>query len=453
MVDAVSRSIAPLSADDFSSLMADFGPFERPPALAVAVSGGADSMALACLAQDWAGSHGGSIQALTVDHGLRKESRAEARQVGRWLAARGIAHTILTWRGDKPSAGIQAAAREGRYALLENWCRNKGVLHLLLAHHLEDQAETFLLRLGRGSGLAGLAGMAAVEYREGLRLLRPLLAVPKVCLAATLTARGQDWVEDPSNRNEKFRRVRARTILAGLAPEGLEAARIADAAARLRRASDAIDAQVSDVLVEAVIIHPEGYARLDAAALRAAPEEASLRALSRVLMTVSGQVYPPRFERLRHLHGGLADLALRRSGGRTLHGCRIAPGSGAFRASRYGLVVTREMSAIGDPVTLAAGASAVWDGRFRIGVVRSAGTGRQSWRVQPLGKAGWTEIRGQVNETRATAIPAAARLTLPAFYDGKGVVAMPHLDFVRRGAQTPKSAFTANFAPMLGLTA
>ena len=153
----------PISKKEFAASMAALGPFERPPALAVAVSGGADSMALTLLAADWAAARRGSIVALTVDHRLRNESRAEAKQVAAWLAARGIEHKILAWTGEKPSSDVQAAAREKRYELLEDWCRRQGILHLLVAHNLDDQAETFLLRLGRGSGLYGLSGMASVE--------------------------------------------------------------------------------------------------------------------------------------------------------------------------------------------------------------------------------------------------------------------------------------------------
>ena len=319
----------PVSKTEFAALMAALGPFERPPTLVVAVSGGADSMALTLLAAEWAAARHGSIAALTVDHRLRKESRAEAKQVAAWLGARGIGHKTLAWTGEKPTSGIQAAAREKRYELLEDWCRRQGVLHLLVAHNLDDQAETFLLRLGRGSGLYGLSGMAPVEFRRGLRVLRPLLSVSHERLVATLKARGQAWLDDPSNENERFGRVRARRILADLAPDGLEAARIADAAERLRRAREAVEAQVTGTLAGAVTIHPEGYARLDRGALMEPAEEVSLRALARVLMTVSGAVYPPRFDRLRHLHAALAASPFRARHPAWLPDYRLRPESTA----------------------------------------------------------------------------------------------------------------------------
>ncbi len=434
----------PVSKTEFAALMAALGPFERPPTLVVAVSGGADSMALTLLAAEWAAARHGSIAALTVDHRLRKESRAEAKQVAAWLGARGIEHKTLAWTGEKPTSGIQAAAREKRYELLEDWCRRQGVLHLLVAHNLDDQAETFLLRLGRGSGLYGLSGMAPVEFRRGLRVLRPLLSVSHERLVATLKARGQAWLDDPSNENERFGRVRARRILADLAPDGLEAARIADAAERLRRAREAVEAQVTGTLAGAVTIHPEGYARLDRGALMETAEEVSLRALARVLMTVSGAVYPPRFDRLRHLHAALAASPFR---ARTLHGCRITAATGDYRKSRFGIVISREVSAVGDDVTLAPGRSALWDGRFRVTLAGRAG---KPLRVTALGTDGWTEIRGKIDPSTADAIPAGARVTLPALCDTSGIVAVPHLGFRRSGAKI--GAISAVFSPKIGLS-
>ena len=168
----------------FAKTMARFGPFEPKPRLAVAVSGGADSLALALLADRWARAQGGRITAVTVDHALRPEAAAEARQVGRWLKAAKIRHVTLRWTPPAPlkklaggtrPANLQSAARDARYQLLTGWCRDHAVLHLLLAHHRDDQAETLLLRLARGSGLDGLAAMAPLVERASLRLLRPLL--------------------------------------------------------------------------------------------------------------------------------------------------------------------------------------------------------------------------------------------------------------------------------------
>ena len=174
--------------------MAPFAPFEQHPLLAVAVSGGADSLALCLLADRWARARGGAVAALTVDHGLRPAAAAEAQRVAAWLAPLGIAHRTLVWRPAPGTRNLQAAARDARYGLLEAWCRTAGCLHLLTAHHREDQAETFLLRLARGSGLDGLAAIAGVRETAHCRVLRPLLAVPRERLVAGMRERGQEWL-------------------------------------------------------------------------------------------------------------------------------------------------------------------------------------------------------------------------------------------------------------------
>ncbi|MEK9646358.1 MAG: tRNA lysidine(34) synthetase TilS, partial [Alphaproteobacteria bacterium] len=170
-------AIAPLTQHDFSERLDRLGPFETAPHIAVAVSGGADSMALLLLAAAWAADRSGRVTALTVDHGLRAEAAAEAAEVARRCRARGIACETMRWDGDKPATGIQEAARSARYDLMTGWCRDRAVAHLLVAHHAGDQAETFLYRMGRGSGADGLAGMPAAVVRAGVRLLRPLLDV------------------------------------------------------------------------------------------------------------------------------------------------------------------------------------------------------------------------------------------------------------------------------------
>src|SRR6185369_15693189 len=151
-----------LGGDEFAALLDRLGPFETNPHLVVAVSGGRDSLALAVLADAWAKARQGCITALIVDHGLRAESGHEARLVAAKLAGLGIAAEILDWHGDKPVTGLAEAARTARYRLLWDWCAQHGVLHLLLAHQRNDQAETFLMRLGDGSGADGLAAMASV---------------------------------------------------------------------------------------------------------------------------------------------------------------------------------------------------------------------------------------------------------------------------------------------------
>jgi tRNA(Ile)-lysidine synthase len=297
--------------------MSAFAPFEEAPALAIAVSGGRDSMALALLAADWSAAQGGRITALTVDHGLRPESAGEARRVGSWLAARGIAHRILVWDGPHPASGVQAAARAARYRLLEVWCAENAVLHLLLGHQRDDQAETVRMRAARqaarGAVSGGLAGMAALRETAQVRLLRPLLDFPRARLAATLRARGQDWLDDPSNEDPRFERARLRRGAPALP---------ADHAATVAARRDA-EAKLAAALARCVVATPDGLVHVDVAAFTACDRALRRAMLARCVTTVGGRAYPPRGDRLDRLVDALEDGTLGR--GRTLGGCRIVP--------------------------------------------------------------------------------------------------------------------------------
>jgi tRNA(Ile)-lysidine synthase len=407
----------PLTAAEFNGLMDAVGPFEARPRVAVAVSGGGDSMALALLAAAWSKSRGGDIVALTVDHGLRPEAAAEARQVGRWLEPHDIAHRILRWRPSAaPASGIQAAAREARYRLLTECCRRRGILHLALAHQQEDQAETFLLRLDRGSGLDGLASMAPVAERDGVRLIRPLLPVPRARLRATLRGLRQPWIDDPSNENPAHARIRMRRLLPVLAADGVDAARLAETAAHLGRARAAFDDRVAALLAAAAAPFPAGYILLDPAPLRDAPAEVSLRALARCLVTVGGGGYGPRRERLERLHAAIRAGAL--GGGATLAGCRVLPRRGA-------LLICREASAAAAAAPIAPGNSVLWDGRFAIRLSKGS---ESRLVVRRLGTIGWTALAARHPALRRSPIPPAVRPSLPALWAGSRVVAVPHLD-------------------------
>lgn len=440
MVAAPAPDTVPPAPDnlDFAALMAAFAPFERQPHLAVAVSGGGDSMALALLAQDWAQRRGGKITALTVDHGLRPEAAAEAAQVARWCAARGIDHEILRCVGlGAVRSGIQAAARAARYALLEAWCREHGVLHLLVAHQREDQAETVAIRNARGSALDGLAGMAAVSERAAVRLLRPLLPVARAALRQFLAARGQGWIEDPSNRNPAFTRVQIRDAL-GRAAAGSSQAYLAPTAARLGRGRAAREAEDARRLARWATLDPWGFAWLDPAAFNG-PEALGMKALGALLATVGGTDYPPRRERLERLY---AELAAGREGGRTLGGCLVARRRGR-------ILICREPAAVAAPLAVAPGTAAYWDRRFQIELDAAAPAGL---RLGALGTAAATILRARPAAVLER-IPAAARASLPALHDAKGVVAVPALGyFDENRKEATMAAYRIRFRPCRSLT-
>jgi tRNA(Ile)-lysidine synthase len=432
-----NNQATPLSDEELTAGLDRLGPFERSPRLAVAVSGGADSMALALLADGWARRRGGAITALTVDHRLRPESAGEARQVGAWLAARGIAQETLVWDGPRPAGDIQAAARAARYRLLESWCAERGVLHLLTAHHREDRAETFWLRLARGSGLDGLAGISAVTERAHCRVLRPLLDVPPERLRARLRLEGQAWIEDPSNRNADFARVRLRESRALLASEGLSAERLEETQRHLGRARQAIEAATADLLARAVSVHPAGFAWLDAAVLGRAEPELGLRALAAVLATVGGAEYPPRLERLERLHDALRHGALGR--GRTLGGCQLTPA-----AAR--VLVSREPAEVEGPLPISPGRPVIWDRRFRVEASETCPAGVT---VGPLGR-GRRDLSPEALR-RLRTLPGAVRASLPAVWDAEGLAEVPALGWARASGRSPGLA-QITFRPSRGLS-
>ena len=284
------------------------------------------------LMHDWSKAKGvASPIVLTVDHGLQPHSKANARRVLRWAKVLGLKAVVLSWKGAKPGADIEAAAREARYRLMGDWCHAHGIAALYAGHTRNDLAETFLLRLGRGSGLDGLAAMRPVApypvsgFKE-LRVVRPMLGIEREALRTYLTARGQEWIEDVMNRDPRFSRVRIRDTMTVLEQAGLSTSRIADAANHLGRAREALEMVTAAVLTRACR-SDGGRILVEASALRSAPREVGLRALSRLLMAVSNQAYGPRFERLERLFDSIVDESL--GAGRTLHGCRVAPARGS----------------------------------------------------------------------------------------------------------------------------
>ena len=280
----MSRPAQPVTQSDFAPLMAAFGPFETKPLLAVGVSGGRDSLALALLANDWARDRGGRILCLIVDHGLRAGSAGEATTTAALLAEREIAVEVLHWSGRKPASGLQEAARTARYRLLFEACRRHGILHLLVGHHADDQAETLAMRAARDSGPDGLAGMAAlVEHRDG-RLLRPLLSLSRARLTATLVERGISWIDEPSNTDPRFERVRLRQ------------AGFAAADATTDRATR--EEQLARLAVEALEFDLTQGAALDRVAFASIGAEEGARLLGRIVQGLAGRDYPPKRARL-----------------------------------------------------------------------------------------------------------------------------------------------------------
>ena len=297
---------------DAAALPALFASFLAHDAILLAVSGGPDSTALAYLAATWCrarlaeGLPAPRLFAATVDHGLRAEAAREAQAVAALCATLDMPHATLAWEGGKPAHGLQAAARTARYALLMDEARAKGATALALAHTEDDQAETVLFRLARGSGLTGLAAMRPQSRREELTLLRPLLSVPKVRLVATLAAAGVGFAEDPSNTDPRFTRPRLRALAPLLATEGLDASGLSRLARRMARADAALEAAVDAAVADlsrAPWIEAEPV-RLDLAGFFRLPEEIALRLLNRAV-DFKGHEGPAELAKLEALLGYL----------------------------------------------------------------------------------------------------------------------------------------------------
>lgn len=275
----------PISAAEARAL---FAAWRRAPALVIAVSGGPDSVALLWLLARWRRTLKGGPQlvAVTVDHGLRPASAKEAGVVKRLAASLDILHITKRWTGPKPKTGLPAAARVARYRLLAQAARKHHATHIVTAHTRDDQAETLLMRLMRGSGLAGLGAMARETPRGGVVLARPLIDVPKLRLAATLRQAKIAFADDPTNSDPKFTRPRLRAILPVLAAEGLDARVLTRLAARMKRADAALDL-MTDQAESTVGWHATGRGEeCGARAYAMLPEEIRVRLLWRSINRV-----------------------------------------------------------------------------------------------------------------------------------------------------------------------
>ncbi len=385
---------------DFAGLMERFAPFAEKVALAV--SGGPDSMALAYSAKRWGQR---PLVALIVEHGLRPESAAEAGQVKKNLKEMGIEAEILPWSHGEVEGRVQEKARAARYGLLIEACRRLGAGDLLFAHHRDDQAETVLMRLAKGSGIDGLAGMPEESERGGIRFLRPFLGLSKEELVRTCQEAGVPYVIDPTNGTDKYARGRLRKIMPLLASEGLTAENLARLSARAREAKEALDMATREFMGRAAQEGDGGILRLNRELLCAAPRAIALRAVAAALRHVHDEGYPPEYASL----SGLLDaICGEKDGVRTLFGCLV---------SRAGKKVTfmREPSAATEVVTLLPGQTVLWDKRWKV----SASPSAPQAEVRALGFAEHEEIDSLMPGLRRRIPEGRIRATLPAVWAGE----------------------------------
>lgn len=314
-----------LSQNSFDEAMRGLPEIPAGGVVAVGVSGGPDSMALLWLLSQWAKPKNISLLAFTVDHGLRANSAEEAAQVGAWVKRwPQVSHRILQWEGDKPGTRILEEARGARYGLMAEAMAEPGARYLFIAHHRDDQAETFLIRLAKGSGLDGLAAMRPVQPMDsGITILRPLLDAGKDELVRICKENNIPHVDDPTNKNEKYLRPRLRAAQDILEEEGLSSKRLGATARRLARASSALEDFAHDLFSLALKERRDDGFLFDYKALHAAHEELVLRVLLHAMDEIQpGGEYGPRLEKVENLlERVLRDPAFK---GATLGGCIFA---------------------------------------------------------------------------------------------------------------------------------
>ena len=383
--------------------------------LVLAISGGPDSTALMALVAAW--QERPPVLVVTVDHGLRPDAADEAAMVEANAKRLGLPVQIVKAGPIAGRGNLQAAARAARYGLLADAARAGGHDTIVTAHHRDDQAETFLLRLARGSGVYGLAAMAPETAFDGLTLARPLLHVSRQALLAVAQASGLAFADDPSNANMRYDRVRMRQLLPLLSSHGLTAERLSETAGRLGRAAEAIDGEATKILKQAVTVDDFGVARGDSAPFSAVHPEIGLRALARLLQAVSGSHYTPGMKPLERLYPDIAD-GHSRPVRRTLHGTTVSISAGRF-------TVLREWGRAG-PENLAVkpDEAIVFDGRFAVSVPGNSVLARPNRDKGPLcvGPLGKTPVRANVSGIGRTALA-----TLPGLFRGEKLIGLPEL--------------------------
>lgn len=388
---------------------------DQHPALGVAVSGGGDSLALLHLMAQMALPRGQRLQAATVDHGLRADSAQEADFVSGICRDLGVPHRILRWDRRPVSGNLMAQARDARFDLLGNWAREAGLDVVALGHTADDQAEGFLMALSRAAGLDGLSGMRPKWHQDGLTWARPLLPHSRASLRSYLTGCGLRWIDDPSNDNPRFQRVRMRKALALLAPLGLTTDKIAASVGHLHQ-TRAMLAQDMVAFAQRHVREIAGALEITRSDLAARDPEFQRRFLSAALRWIGGADHAPRADALARMRS-----AAQTGRSATLAGVRL-------RASQSALRLSREPRAVGGPIP----PGKVWDKRWVV-------TGPAQAEVRALGAAGLA----QIEDWRALGLPRDALIVTPALWHEARLLAAPVAKFGDGATASLRQSFTS----------
>ncbi|MEO0751802.1 MAG: tRNA lysidine(34) synthetase TilS [Pseudomonadota bacterium] len=388
----MSAACAPLHA-----ALRGFFADTSPDHIAVAISGGSDSLALLSLLQEWRAEGGPRLSAVTVDHGLRPQSSEEAAHVARLCAAWDVPHDTLLWTRSQTTGNLHDQARRARYAIMAGWASTRGIPVIALGHTQDDQAETFLMRLARGAGLDGLSAMRASWEDAGTTFVRPLLGCAREALRDHLRAKSLDWIEDDANADPAYTRARVRTALPDL---GISPKILADVAGHLAQARDALQAVTLQTARE-IARTEEGDVLFDHAAFCALPPDLARRLTLTAMHWITSADYPPRGPALTALY---EDIRAARTA--TLQGCDVSHSKGTVRLTREAGALTNVIAAPGE----------LWDGRWRV-----TGPNLLNARIAALGEAGLRHCPDRA----LGALPARSLIASPAVWQGRKLIAAP----------------------------
>ena len=357
---------------------------------------------------------------LVVDHGLRAESKQEAKFVKNEAKKIGFPTRILKWKGSKPNKRIQEEARNKRYSLLTNFCRENNINNLYLAHHLDDQIETFLFRMFRGSGLQGLTSFSSSYERNGLTLIRPLIDTPKSELISYARRKKINWVEDPSNENQKYDRVKLRKVLPLIYKEGFDKKVFLKSVKKLRLANQALDQITKEFVLQYVIINKNISVFINQELFLTAPEDVQLRVLQNTIRIFSGErYYSPNYLKILNLMNWARND--NNISAKTLGGT-------IFRKRKGGLILYKEVKKLNDikPIKLSKSKYKAWDNRFLIKINKSV-----KGEISYLGNEGVKILKSKkiLGKKGFNGIPLTALYSIPAMWDGKRLISAPFFDY------------------------
>ncbi len=398
-------------ADLLRIALGAFSDTQKP--IGVAVSGGSDSLASLYLMVQ----AGLNVHAASVDHGLRPEAATEVRFVADTCARLGVPHRTLTWQRDGASGNLQDQARRARYSLLADWARGAGIGNVVVGHTADDQAETVLMGLARGAGVDGLSGMRRAWQTDGVTFHRPFLEVPRADLRRFLTRQGIGWIDDPSNMQDRFARVRARRALEALAPLGISVASLGQVAAHLAAAQ----ATLRDITTDAArtcMTEAAGALSIDRAAFATHPPDVQRRLARAVVLWLSGADYAPRAAAVARVQAAI--LAAQDA---TLWGCR-------FRATGATTRATREPKALAG---VHAPTDQPWDRRWTV-----IGPHSQNLQVRALGAQGLRSLA----QWRATGLPRDVLMVTPAVWQEDALIAAPVAGYPNGWSATIAASFS-----------